>query len=139
MFQIASFDHLALTVRDRERSTDWYQKVFGMERRYQDVWTGLKNPVVLCTGSVCVALFQAGSAEPLRPRGQGQNHFALKVDRANFEKAQEELRQHGIQFKFWDHQICHSLYLFDRDSYEIELTTYELPAQGLSKKVRDVP
>lgn len=132
MFQIESVDHIALTVQNRERSTAWYQEVFDMERHYQDVWTGQRDPVVLCVGGVCVALFQADSAEPPHPRGQGQNHFALKVDRANFEKAQEELRQRGIEFKLENHKICHSLYLSDLDGYEIELTTYELPAEVVS-------
>ena len=129
MFQIESVDHIALTVQDRQRSTAWYQQIFGMQRYYQHVWTGPGDPVVLCTGGACVALFQADSTESLRSRRLGQNHFALKVDRANFEKAQEELRQQCIEFRLEDHKICHSLYLSDPDGYVIEPTTYELPAE----------
>jgi catechol-2,3-dioxygenase len=39
MFHVTDPDHIALTVRDRERSPEWYQRVLGMERRYQEVWS----------------------------------------------------------------------------------------------------
>lgn len=50
---------------------------------------------------------------------------AFRVSRENFQRAQLELRAHEITFEFQDHQISHSIYFFDPDRYEIELTTYE--------------
>ena len=129
MFKIEGIDHVAFIVRDLERSVAWYQSVLGMDRVYEDVWTGQGDPVALCLpGSscpVCVALFRpGGKREPAPPRPG--DHFALKVDRANFEEAQAHLQALGVEFTFWNHKISHSIYLRDPDDNEVEITTYDL-------------
>lgn len=130
MFQITGLDHIALTMRDQERSLAWYQRILGMERRYQEVWRGRQDPVILCAGNMCLALFPAETAEPLPVPGHNvlaMRHFALRLDRVNFERAQVELGEQKIPFRFEDHTIAHSLYLSDPDGHRVELTTYELP------------
>ena len=129
MFQIQLLDHVALTVKDRQRSISWYQMVLGMERRYQDVWNGQRDPVVMCAGTACVALFLPDTAEPLPSPDHNtlaMRHFALRLDRANFEQAQAEFRRRGIEFEFEDHTISHSIYVYDLDGHRVELMTYEL-------------
>src|SRR6266487_523201 len=118
MFQIEDIDHVALIVQDRVRAVKWYQEVLGMERRYQEVWTGKRDPVVMATGNVQIALFLPGSSENIRPYDLNE-HFAVRVDRANFEQACRELEGRGIPFKVWDHKICLSLYLFDPDGNQM--------------------
>ena len=125
MFQIAAIDHVALLVQDMERAVQWYREVLGMERRYQDVWTGKRDPVVMATGNVQVALFLPAQPEQSRPHDLNE-HFAVRVDRANFEQARRELEGRGIPYKVWDHKICLSLYFFDPDGNQIEVTTFEL-------------
>ncbi|GHO67509.1 hypothetical protein KSC_064010 [Ktedonobacter sp. SOSP1-52] len=44
----------------------------------------------------------------------------------NFERAQVELRERNIPFRFADHTIARSIYLSDPDGHRVELTTYEL-------------
>ena len=129
MFEIQAIDHVAFIVRDVERSVTWYQSVLGMQRVYADAWTGQGDPIALCVpGSscpVCVALFRPGrGTEPASPRPG--DHFAFKVDRANFEQVQEHLRSLGVEFTFWNHKISHSIYLRDPDDNEVEITTYDL-------------
>jgi catechol 2,3-dioxygenase-like lactoylglutathione lyase family enzyme len=129
MFHIESVDHIALTVKDIERSATWYQSVLGMERRHQDIWNTLGDPAMLCAGTACVALFPPDTAAPLPSPDHNtlaMRHFALKVNRANFEQAQLEFRRQGIEFDFEDHNICRSIYVFDPDGHRVELTTYEL-------------
>lgn len=53
-------------------------------------------------------------------------HFAFRLNRADFEQAQMELREQQIPFRFEDHIMAHSLYLSDPDGHRVELTTYEL-------------
>ena len=60
------------------------------------------------------------------PAGLPIHHLAFRVDRANFNAAQETLLQRGIEFEFQDHKIVHSIYFFDPDGHLIELTSYEL-------------
>ena len=48
-------------------------------------------------------------------------HVAFQVDRVNFVKAQETLRERGIEFVFQDHSISQSIYLRDPDQNGVEL------------------
>ncbi len=124
MFQIKALDHVGLIVQDMERAVKWYQEVLGMERRYQEVWTGKRDPVVMATENVQVALFLPRSAGDIRSHGIDE-HFALRVDRANFEQARQELEERGIGVQMRDHKICSSLYFFDPDGNQLEITTFE--------------
>lgn len=132
MFQIIGLDHIALTVRDQERSLAWYQRVLGFERRYEEA-NGADDPVFVCAGNSCLALFPAQMSNPQSvPDGNAiaMRHFAFRLDRANFVRAQVELREQQIPFRFEDHTMAHSIYLSDPDGHRIELTTYELSERG---------
>jgi hypothetical protein len=43
------------------------------------------------------------------PMGLPIHHLAFRVDRANFNAAQETLRQKGIEFEYQDHALVHSV------------------------------
>jgi catechol 2,3-dioxygenase-like lactoylglutathione lyase family enzyme len=129
VFQVIGLDHVALTVRDPKRSSEWYQRVLGMEQRYQDVWSGPHDPIMVCSGETCLALFPPDTTNPLPPPDHNviaMRHFALRLDRRDFERAQVELAEQNIPFSFEDHTIAHSIYVFDPDGHRVELTTYEL-------------
>jgi len=53
-------------------------------------------------------------------------HFAWRVDRANFERAQGHFRALGIDFESADHGVAHSVYISDPDGHRIEITTHEV-------------
>jgi catechol 2,3-dioxygenase-like lactoylglutathione lyase family enzyme len=127
MFELEGLDHVALAVRDVERSADWYVDVLGFERRYHEMWKGV--PVFVARDKTAIALFPAGNdqANSARPRQRnGMLHLAMRADRKNFVAAQRDLTNRGIAFHFRDHEISHSIYFRDPDGYEIEITTYEL-------------
>ena len=130
MFQVERIDHIAFTARNLDGLAEWYKKVFRMERVYADVWADIAkgNPVVLCAGDACVALFQVREGvepRPVEPRDHNE-HFALKLDRANFEQAQRDLWELKIEFRLSNHTVCDSLYFYDPEGHQIELTTYEV-------------
>jgi catechol-2,3-dioxygenase len=116
---------VALVVGDIDRSAAWYRDVLAMERRFAEVWNGDRDPVVLCNGTACVALFRPTDDEAVVPDGKSR-HFAVKLDRANFAAARDALDERVLPYEFWDHAISHSLYLRDPDGHQVELTTYEL-------------
>jgi catechol 2,3-dioxygenase-like lactoylglutathione lyase family enzyme len=127
VIDIEGIDHVALSVRDVERSAQWYIDVLGFERRHEGMWDGV--PVFIGKGTTSLALFpdrsQERSTSSLRS-GVRMLHLALRANRKNFLAAQEELKRRGIQFEFQDHEISHSIYFQDPDGHQLEITTYEL-------------
>lgn len=139
MFELQRLDHVALLVRDVERSARWYQEVLGLDRLFQDVWGSC--PAVVGKGGTSLALFPVEGSRPKPPPDRDTlcvRHVAFRVDAANFLAAQEELRRRGIDFEFQDHQIAHSIYLRDPDGHQLEITTYDpsaIPAGGQARTV----
>lgn len=135
MFNLEGIDHVALAVRDVERSAKWYVEVLGFERRHQGMWDGI--PVFIGKGTTSIALFPVRSNERSTSSARGEVkmlHLALRADQQNFLAAQEELRQRGIQFEFQDHEISHSIYFSDPDDHKLEITTYDL--DGIAPSTR---
>jgi catechol 2,3-dioxygenase-like lactoylglutathione lyase family enzyme len=126
MFELEGLDHVALAVRDVERSADWYVEVLGFERRFQEMWDGV--PVFVARDKTAIALFPAGTDQAGAPprKSTGMLHLAMRADRENFVAAQRDLTSRGISFHFRDHEISHSIYFRDPDGIELEITTYEL-------------
>lgn len=126
-FHIQHIDHIALTVRDVEKSTNWYCEVLGLTHRYPGLWDGV--PAMLFIGETGLALFPARTDNPHDPPGSdtiAMMHFAFRASRENFEAAQAQLELLNIPFEFQDHDISHSIYFFDPDGHQLELTTYEV-------------
>jgi catechol 2,3-dioxygenase-like lactoylglutathione lyase family enzyme len=127
MFKIEALDHVALSVRDVERSAQWYADVLGFKRLHEGVWNG--TPIFVGNGDAAIALFpvrdKAGSTSPDRAAVRTL-HFAFRTDRENFLRAQDELKKRAIPFDFQNHEISHSIYFRDPDGHQIEITTYEL-------------
>ena len=124
MIKVQGVDHAGLAVKDVRKSVDWYREMFGLERLYEDVWGDF--PGVVGIGDTSVAFFPSDDPDIPLPAGLPIHHLAFRVDRVNFEMAQEMLRQKGIEFEFQDHTIVHSVYFHDPDGHLIELMTYEL-------------
>jgi catechol 2,3-dioxygenase-like lactoylglutathione lyase family enzyme len=124
---LEGIDHVALSVRDVERSAQWYIDVLGFERRHEGMWDGI--PVFIGKGTTSLALFPTKSNERSKSSGRGDVrilHLALRANRENFLVAREELKRRGIKFEFQDHEISHSIYFRDPDGHKLEITTYEL-------------
>ncbi|MEP7072111.1 MAG: VOC family protein [Verrucomicrobiota bacterium] len=123
--KLAGLDHVALSVRDVERSAAWYAEVFGFRNLYPGKWNGI--PVFMGNEQMAIALFptrDAGTQEPGRRRGILD--FAFRTSGEELRKAQSELTDRGIAFAFQDHEISHSIYLRDPDGHEVEITSYDL-------------
>ena len=127
MFNLEGIDHVALAVRDVARSVAWYQRVLGLERRYQDAWGDM--PAVVGVGTTSLALFPVGTESPGAPPGRetlAMRHLAFRASRSEFAAARKSLEAGGILFEFQDHDIAHSIYFEDPDGHRLEITTYEL-------------
>ncbi len=86
-----------LAVKDVRKSTAWYQELFGLERLYEEEWGDF--PGVVGIGDTSVAFFPTDDPDVPLPAGLPIYHLAFRVDRANFDAAQETLREKGIEFE----------------------------------------
>lgn len=83
--KLAGLDHVALSVRDVERSAAWYAEVFGFRNLYPGKWDGV--PVFTGNEQMAIALFptrDAGTQE--RERRRGILHFAFRIGGEEFGK-----------------------------------------------------
>ena len=120
-FRVQGLDHVALAVADQQASEGWYRDVLGLGREYSAEWGD--TPVALMAHGSGLALFRAPADDQ---RAIGLRHIAFRVDRDNFDLAQEDLGGRGIGFEFQDHGVSQSIYFRDPDGLLLELTTYEL-------------
>ena len=123
--QLEGIDHVAMGVRDIERSAKWYIDVLGFERLHDGMWNGV--PTFIGKGNTGIALFPANQ----EPKTSGHReirmlHLAFRANRENFLAAQQELKKRGIKFEFQDHEIAHSIYFRDPDGHQLEITTYDV-------------
>jgi catechol 2,3-dioxygenase-like lactoylglutathione lyase family enzyme len=134
---LEGIDHVALSVRDVERSAQWYIDILGFEHRYKDVWDGI--PTFIGKGTTSIALFPPRSSATSTSSSSHAEfrmlHLAFRASRENFLGAQEELKRRGIKFEFQDHEISHSIYFRDPDGHELEITTYELEGRAPSRPI----
>lgn len=127
MIDVEGIDHVALSVRDLERSAQWYMDVLGFKRLHEGLWDGV--PVFIGKGTTALALFPAkpDSKSPSHSRDEIKMlHLAMRANRKNFLAAQEELKRRSIEFDFQDHEVAHSIYFRDPDGHKLEITTYDL-------------
>jgi len=130
--ELEGIDHVAMSVRDVERSAQWYIDVLGFERRHEGMWDGV--PVFIGKGTTSLALFPADSRSKSSNRSDVRMlHLALRANHQNFLAAQEELERRGIKFEFQDHEISHSIYFRDPDGHHLEITTYDLEGRAPSR------
>lgn len=127
MIKTEGLDHIAITVKDVQKTIEWYSKIIGLERVHSDMWNGV--PVFMTAKSSGLAIFPA--KESLTDSGPATEkfdvkHFAFRVDKENFERAKKVYEENGLEFTISDHEICYSIYTKDPDGYIVELTTYEL-------------
>jgi catechol 2,3-dioxygenase-like lactoylglutathione lyase family enzyme len=126
-FNNQGLDHVAIAVTDLERSRRFYEEVLGLERVYEE-WD---VPIVLTANGSGLALFDrdlhpSSAPEDVEPPALRILHIAFRLDRSGFDDARDALAERGIETRFSDHGISHSLYFDDPDSHQIELTTYEV-------------
>lgn len=125
MIRLEQIDHIALRCASPEATKAWYMDVLGFEHVFPGLWDG--TPLVLRLGSTYLTLFPQKENQPPAANGAAW-HLALRAATyADFQSAQAELQTRSISFQFRDHEIAHSIYLFDPDGFMLEITTYDLP------------
>lgn len=127
MIKTEGLDHIAISVKDVQKTIEWYSEIIGLERVHADKWDGV--PAFMLANGSGLAIFPAD--ESLEDSGPAKEkfdvrHFAFRVDRENFERAKRVYKEKNLEHNIEDHGVCYSIYTKDPDGYKVELTTYEI-------------
>ena len=124
---LEQIDHVALRCASPEATKAWYVTTLGFEHVFPGQWSGI--PIFLRLGSTFIALFPQKGREPGSASHSSVSHLAFRAATyADFRLAQSELQAQGVSFQFQDHEISHSIYFSDPDGFQLEITTYAIPA-----------
>lgn len=142
MIRARGIDHAAISVRDLQRSLDFYTRVLGLkisEREYQK--PGVEY--FLDCGESLIGLIQgdpAGNKHLLEDAGIGGNHVSFRVPTSEFDAAVQELTRLGVTITFQKkRERSWSVYFLDPDGNKLEITAWPLedgPAAGPTQERR---
>ena len=129
MIQVLGIDHVAISVRDLDRSLEFYTKVIGLKITEREI----SKPGIeyfLDCGSSLVGLIQGekdGKKHLLEDAGLGGNHFAFRARTKDFDRIVEEIRERKIPITFSKkREKSWSLYFLDPDGNKLEITAWPL-------------
>ena len=121
--ELDALDHVGLLVSDIDRSIEWYERVLGLERAYEDI-SG-RNPAVLVAKGTGVSLFPDEGDPDAVAAFRPPAHVCFRLSARAYESARTELEGADIKYVESDHRVSRSLYVNDPDLHLVEITTYE--------------
>src|SRR5690349_6409756 len=133
--QLTGMDHIVLSVRDVEKSLDFYTRVLGLQPERVDSWRAGKNgfPSVRINDRTIIDLMlNKAEVEPTVPN---LNHFCMFTD-GPLEPCVDELQRNGIEIETgplsrWGARgNALSVYFRDPDNNQIEIRSYVSAEQG---------
>lgn len=129
MIKVLGIDHVAINVRDINKSLEFYTKVIGLpitKREYS-------KPGVECfldCGNSLIGLIQGNEAEGkhlLQDGGLGGNHVSFRVETKTFDHVVEEIKKLGLTITFVKkREKSWSVYFLDIDGNKLEMTAWPL-------------
>lgn len=124
MPELTKLDHFAISVKDLNKSVDWYKSILKLKPLEDPGW-GPEPIFLLAQNNSGVAIFSNHRGSPLE-KNAGLPHFAFAADRKNYNEFKEHLSKNKIDWVEQNHNISESIYFRDPDDYKIEITTYDI-------------
>lgn len=117
-------DHVNLTVRDLDKSIDFYSRVFGIDIKERGEGNGVRWCILGAPDRFYVCFFEVPNAGPYRPGDIHVNHVGFVVD--DMDETVRRIHALGLRLLFNDKPVdwprSRSAYIRDPDGIEIEIT-----------------
>ena len=133
-FNLGGLDHVAIHVKDMQRSVEWYKKVLGLKKYSTPEWGDY--PIFMLAGKTGLAIFPAKLDDPyIDPRSENVkiDHFAFHISLEEFEQAVKHYEDLGLVHSIKDHHYFMSLYTRDPDKHIVELTAIKVDPDSFYK------
>ncbi len=125
--KVLGIDHVAINVRDLDKSLAFYTKVIGLKITERD-YSKPGIEYFLDCGSSLIGLIQGNETEGrhfLQDGGIGGNHVSFRVETQAFDRVVDEIKRLGLTIthlkkreKSW------SVYFLDIDGNKLEMTAW---------------
>lgn len=144
MISINGIDHVAINVKDLDKSIEFYTKVIGLKVTEREP----SKPGIeyfLDCGSSLIGIIQAKDFTDqhlFSNDGLGANHFSFKIHANDFDAFISHLEENNVKIEFAKkREKSWSLYFYDLDGNKLEATSWPredgLPEEKLQKVIYD--
>jgi len=127
MIRIQGIDHVAVNVKDIDKSLEFYTKVIGLNITEREP----SKPGIeyfLDCGPSLIGIIQAKNFDqehPFANEGLGANHFSFRVHAQDFDPMIKRLEEHHVKIEFAKkREKSWSLYFYDLDGNKLEVTAW---------------
>ncbi|PCI37079.1 MAG: ring-cleaving dioxygenase [Elusimicrobia bacterium] len=119
MLTLNRLDHINMKVSDLEASKDFYGRLFGFKEKESGVWRGQRWSIIGVPDRLYLALYETEEAN----QGEGNiKHLGFHV--SDYANAAKEIKAAGAAIHHGpiDYGASHSVYVYDPDGNEIEIS-----------------
>ena len=127
MIKIQGFDHVAINVRDIDKSVKFYTEIIGLKITEREPSKAGIEYFLDC-GPSLLGIIQAkdfSNVHAFENEGLGANHFSFRLHSNDFEPMIEHLENNGVRIEFAKkRKRSWSLYFYDLDGNKLEATSW---------------
>ena len=127
MINIQGIDHVAINVRDIDKSVEFYTKILGLKvTQREPSKQGIEY--FLDCGPSLIGIIQAKNTDDSHPfanEGLGANHFSFRIHSRDFDQMIKQLEANHVKIEFAKkREKSWSLYFYDLDGNKLEITSW---------------
>ena len=129
MIRIQGIDHVAINVRDIDKSVEWYSKVIGLNVTQREPSKAGIEYFMDC-GPSLIGIIQAkdlNNVHPFENEGLGANHFSFRIHANDFDAMIKHFEANNVKIEYAKkREKSWSLYFYDLDGNKLEMTAWPL-------------
>lgn len=136
--QADGVNHLAFIAKDLDATIEFYTKIVGLKLlRIRTLDGDAKSTMAffdLGRGELLAFLRLSNVAEGVKMGIGGVHHFALTIDRKQYDGFKMRAEENGIEYQTISHEILDSISAKDPNGLEIELSIWNIDPKDMPQK-----